>query len=332
MSDERGAVSVVVALLMVPLIGFAAVAIDVAAMYAERSQLQSGADAGALAIAQDCGRGTCGATSRTAQTYAHLNLTNASSTATVTALSGSQVTVRNSGTKQHLFAPVLGINSTVIGTSATAAWGSPTGGTAILPLAISWCEWQAQTGGGLPNGTTARVISLPTEAAKPTEPTEPAQPTELSEPAQPTEPTVPIEPTDKCTGPSGQAVPGGFGWLPTAPGTCETTSRIGVQLRPSLGTTPPGGCSPADFKAQQGKTVILPLFDASSENQYQVYGYAAFTITGYYFAGQDKWSSPCSGSESCIKGYFARLVDLSDLFTYGPSAPPLGAAIVQLTQ
>ena len=58
--DERGAVGVVVALLMVPLIGFAAIAIDVSAMYAERQQLQTGADAGALAIAQDCAPGACG--------------------------------------------------------------------------------------------------------------------------------------------------------------------------------------------------------------------------------------------------------------------------------
>ena len=47
--DERGAVAVMVALLMVPLIGFAAIAIDVAAMWSERQQLQNGADAGALA-------------------------------------------------------------------------------------------------------------------------------------------------------------------------------------------------------------------------------------------------------------------------------------------
>src|ERR1700712_5098129 len=100
MRDDRGAVAVLVAILMVPLLGFAAVGIDVAAMYAERQQLQTGADAGALAIAQDCGRGTCGATSGTAQALATSNLRHASSTAAVTALSAAQVTVRNSGIKQ----------------------------------------------------------------------------------------------------------------------------------------------------------------------------------------------------------------------------------------
>ena len=123
--DERGAVSVIVALLMVPLLGFAAVAIDVAAMYAEQQQLQTGADAGALAIAQDCGRGACGATHGTAQTFATSNLRNASSAATVTALSAHQVTVRNAGVRHHLFAPILGIDSTVIAASSHRGLGTP---------------------------------------------------------------------------------------------------------------------------------------------------------------------------------------------------------------
>ncbi|WP_418606589.1 pilus assembly protein TadG-related protein [Georgenia sp. SUBG003] len=50
---------VVVALLMVPLIGFAAISVDVAASYAERQQLQNGADAAALAVAQECALDGC---------------------------------------------------------------------------------------------------------------------------------------------------------------------------------------------------------------------------------------------------------------------------------
>ena len=269
---------VVVALLMVPLLGFAAIAIDVAAMYAERQQLQSGADAGALAIAQDCGRGACTATARTAQAFAASNLSNASSTATVTALSSTQVTVRNSGIKQHLFAPVLGIDTTAIAASATADWGSPTGGTAVLPLALSWCEWQAQTGGGLPSGTTSRVILFPEKA------------------------------DTGCTGPSGTPVPSGFGWLDTDAGSCQTTSFIADRVGSSTGDAPSKGCRPADFVAWQGKTVILPVFDDSggsgSQAWYQVYGYAAFTITGYYFAGQYNWGSPCAGRRPLHSGLF----------------------------
>ena len=200
--DERGAVGVVVALLMVPLIGLAAIAIDVSAMYAERQQLQTGADAGALAIAQDCGRGACGSTGQTAQTFATSNLNKATSTATVTSLTASQVTVRNAGVKQHWFAPVLGVNSSTISASATVAWGSPTGGTAVLPLAFSLCEWRKQTGGGMPSGTIPTTIYLTKSSASDCI-------------------------TADCTGPSGNLVPGGFGWLTTNAGTCQTSSTIG---------------------------------------------------------------------------------------------------------
>jgi hypothetical protein len=305
MRDDRGAVAVLVAILMVPLLGFAAVTIDVAAMYAERQQLQTGADAGALAIAQDCAWGACGATSRTAQTFATSNLRNASSSASVSSLSPSQVTVRNSGIKQHLFAPVLGIDSSAVSASATAAWGSPTGGTAELPLAFSWCEWQAQTGGALPSGTTERVVSFPKKS------------------------------DTGCTSQSGKQIPGGFGWLQAGAGSCHSTSAISARVGSFAGDAPSSGCSATDLVAQQGKTVILPLFDdyegSAGAAWYRIQGYAAFKITGYYLGGQFNWGSPCGGSDRCVKGYFTRLVDLNDTFSYDPSAPAFGAAIVQLT-
>ena len=153
LGDERGAVSVVVALLMVALIGLAAVSLDVAGLWAKRQQLQIGADAGALAIAQDCGRGNCGSPGQTAQSLAELSINDGTVTATllnsVTSSSGT-VTVQTSGVRQHLFAPILGVNQTTVTAQATAAWGAPTSGIAALPLAFSWCEFQAQTGGGTP--------------------------------------------------------------------------------------------------------------------------------------------------------------------------------------
>ena len=45
--DERGAASVIVAIVLVVLMGCAALAVDVGAMYAEKAQLQNGADAAA---------------------------------------------------------------------------------------------------------------------------------------------------------------------------------------------------------------------------------------------------------------------------------------------
>ena len=78
--DEResGAIIVIVAVLLVGgvLIGMAALSIDVGSLYAERRQLQNGADSAALAVAQDaarsCSTGSCVPTTR-AQTYANSN-------------------------------------------------------------------------------------------------------------------------------------------------------------------------------------------------------------------------------------------------------------------
>lgn len=312
LNDERGAVSVMVALLMIPLIAFAAISIDVAAMWSERQQLQTGADAAALAIAQDCARHDCRNPAQTAQDLAAANINDGAATATVTdpALSpaSGRVTVANAAVSEHWFAPVLGIDDTTITTEATAAWGAPTGGTAVLPLAFSWCEFQAQTGGGLPSSTTERTIFF-TKSAGTT-----------------------------CTGPSGNTVPGGFGWLSADAGSCKATSTMNQVLYSSTGEAIPNGCTTADFTAVQNKTVLLPLYDQAGDTGsnawYRLYGYAAFTITGYHFVGQYSWSAQgtCKGNVRCVQGYFTKFVDLTDAFRYGTGAPQLGAAAVRLTK
>jgi hypothetical protein len=233
----------------------------------------------------------------------------------VTSLTASQVVVSNAGVKQHWFAPVLGANpSTTITTSATVAWGSPTGGTAVLPLAFSLCEWKKQTGGGMPSGSTTTTIYLTKSSAS-------------------------NSATPDCTGPSGNIVPGGFGWLTTNAGTCQTSSTIGGILHSDPGNSVPSSCSTSDLSlvASQGRTILLPIFDAyagsGSGATYRMYGYAAFKLTGYFFGGQFKTNpAPCSGNERCIAGSFQRFVDISEAFTYGAGSPQLGASIVRLTQ
>jgi hypothetical protein len=310
LNGDRGAVSVVTALLMVPLIAFVAISVDVAATYSDRQQLQSGADAAALAIAQDCARDDCRVPGLTAQVLSLANTADDGPTATVTdpalRASSGHVTVRNAGTTEHWFAPLIGVDETELVTYATARWGYPTGGTAVLPLTFSWCEFAAQTGGGVPSGTTERTILFTKTSGT------------------------------GCTGPSGNVVPGGFGWLDVDPGTCHATSDIAAILWSSTGNSVPSGCSPASFDDLRGETVLLPIFDASggtgNNAWYRVYGYAAFTITGYYFAGRYRWDSPCTGAQRCIRGYFTRFVSLSDAFTYDLVAPRLGASVVALSE
>ncbi|PFG38241.1 putative Flp pilus-assembly TadE/G-like protein [Georgenia soli] len=305
-ADERGAVAVSLALLMVALIGFAAISIDVAATYAERQQLQTGADAAALAIAQDCARDSCGDPGVTAQNLAVPNSNDGDPTATVVSFDpvAGEVTVNNEGTSEHWFAPVLGHDSTLVSAESTARWGYPSGGISVLPLALSYCEWWGQTGGGTPSGTTPRTIYLAGRG-----------------------------PTPGCPGPSG-TVPGGAGWLATD-GTCSATSVISQVLLSDPGVSVSNGCTVADLVALRNVTVLLPIFDnavgTGSGATYRVYGYAAFKITGYNFAGSYKWNEPCTGDNRCIRGYFTQFVDLTDAFDYSPTAPKLGAAVVALT-
>jgi Flp pilus assembly protein TadG len=304
--DERGAAAVVLSLLMVPMLGFTALAVDAGAVYAEKARLQTAADAAALAVAQDCARGNCGDMLATATAIVAANNGGATSRPPVLSSAPTSVTVTGDKPVQHWFAPVIGIDSTAVSATATVAWGTPGAGTAELPLTFSWCEFAAQTGGGVPSGTTPRTILFPKKS------------------------------DTGCTGPSHLFVPGGFGWLETTGNSCQARSAVGGKSTSSTGNNPSNGCSTADFTALQGDTVLLPIFDSSggtgSGAWYHVYGYAAFRITGYFFGGQYSWNKPCSGSERCVAGYFTRFVDLSERFTYTNDGPDLGAAILRLVR
>ena len=62
---------------MVALLGFAALAVDVGMLYAERTQLRNGADAAAIAVAQKCAKNLndadCSASSTLARSLASSN-------------------------------------------------------------------------------------------------------------------------------------------------------------------------------------------------------------------------------------------------------------------
>jgi hypothetical protein len=304
LTGERGAVAMVVALLLVPIMGFAAIAVDVGSLYAERARLQTAADAAALAVARDCALGACGNTQATAQQLVTANVGDGSAKPPV--LTSNSVTVTGNEPVEHWFAPVIGHDSSEVSAVATVAWGAPGGGTAALPLIFSKCEWDAQTGGGLPSTTAERTIFFPKTSAT------------------------------GCTGSNGLFVPGGFVWLKTNPNSCDATSKRGGLAESEPGNNPSQTCTTGDFTELQGKTVLLPIFDRSGSTGtnawYHVYGYAAFTITGYFFGGQYKWNAPCGGNDRCIKGYFVQYVEPSDAFFYDSTAPSLGAWILRLVR
>ena len=87
--DERGAIAVLIAVLIGGgvLTGMGALVIDVGQLYAERAQLQNGADAGALAVAKSCAAGTC--TPAIATAYADANAEDGASAVSLVCGSGS---------------------------------------------------------------------------------------------------------------------------------------------------------------------------------------------------------------------------------------------------
>ncbi|MGY2084379.1 pilus assembly protein TadG-related protein [Blastococcus sp. SYSU DS0539] len=304
--DEHGASAVLLALLLVPMLGFAAIAVDVGALYAERARLQVAADAAALAVAQDCARGNCGDMLTTAQSLVVANAGEATAGQPVLSSNPTSVTVAGSTPKEHWFAPVIGHDATEVAATATVAWGAPDRGTAVLPLTFSWCEFLQQTGGGEPSSEIEHTIHF-TKSSN----------------------------TVGCTGPSNLVVPGGFAYLDTPPAECEAASARNERSYSSTGNTPPSTCTPAYLNSWVGHTVLLPLFDSSGDSGtnawYHVFGYAAFHITGFHFGGQFSTDAkPCKGDDRCVSGYFTEFVDLDDAFSYSPDAPQLGASILRL--
>jgi Flp pilus assembly protein TadG len=295
---------VVLSLLMIPLLGFAAIAVDVGALYAERARLQVAADAAALAVAQDCARGACGDMVATASAMVSANDGRAGAAPPVLSSNPLRVTVNGRTPVKHWFAPVIGFDSTAVSASATVAWGAPGAGTAVLPLTFSICSFSQQVG-GLSSSTPRTVLFTKTDGTG-------------------------------CTGPSGNAVPGGFAYLDTDPGKCQATSARNQRSPSSTGNSVPSACSGADFSAWLGKVVLLPLYDdagATGNNAwYHVYAYAAFKLTGYYLGSNSYRTSPppCGGNDRCVAGYFVRYVDLSERFTYTSDGPTLGASVLRL--
>ncbi len=307
LTGERGAVAVMVALLLVPLLGFAAIAVDIGALYAERARLQTAADAAALAVARDCARGDCGDAQATATELVEANVGAADADEPV--LTSSTVTVTGNNATEHWFAPVIGHDASQVSATATVAWGAPGGGTAALPIAFSWCSFDAQTGGSLPTAADAVqkiYLSKSDEAG------------------------------EDCTGPSNNVVPGGFAFLKRNAGTCGTTSTADGTIFSDTGNDAP--CAAAYWKDQVGKTVLLPIFDefggTGTNAWYRVHGYAAFQLSGFDLGGQHATAKKLcgNGSARCITGKFVRYVEPSDAFFYDSTAPSMGAWILRLVR
>lgn len=331
---ERGAVSVMTALLMVALLGFTAIVVDVGLLYAEKAQLQNGADASTLAIAQQCARNlsslSCSTVSPLAGDFADANandgLSNIQSIAldkaagSVTVTTGAQQAGGQPNRLSLSFARILGFPSAEVGAKASARWGSPLAGRTVFPAAFSVCQVAGNIDGGLQRmGLHGGSFANP-----------------------------------GCNyGPSGAPVPGGFGWLAQDAGQCggyiDLLTREGGS---STGNNEPPNCTAVfnqwitEISAGRHPTVLLPVFNqvsgTGSDATYGLTAFAAFDVSGWKFSGGTTAPSvfhntasyvgaqECTGSCRGIMGRFIRYVSLDEGYTLGP-VHPYGATIVRMT-
>jgi hypothetical protein len=293
---------VIVAFILVLLLGFAAIGIDVGSIYSDQQQLQNGADAGALAIAESCQRGSC---VNTADKYAKANKLDGQATGTMLSNTAGTVTVQTSSTHQNWFAGVLGMPTSALSARASATWGYPSGG-AVMPLAFSWCAFQQATGNwydqGLPLPDTPTVITI-------------------------------IE--HSCTPPAHNEVPGGFGELQGT--SCVATVLAGGWVASDSGNNGPNSCSGFDWSTVMNTTVLIPIFDdvkgTGSNAQYKIKGLAAFEISAICLGPSAKMPTNLSQCPSAkrIEGKFTNYTSLSGGYTIDPNAPHFGAGVVNLS-
>lgn len=323
--DERGGTVILVAFAMVVVLGAAAVAVDVAALFQERRELQNGADAGALAVARDCADGDCGAYLSTADRFGDANAGDLAAvddatidTVARTATVDASTSDATGGTiLPHYFAKIFGISGTTVRASATAQWGPLVYGPS-LPLVLSMCEFDEAVG------------------------------TPMQLPSDPVTIIFHDGNAEGCDGPApgGLDLPGGFGWVDTS--GCEATYSVddgGVWAGSSTGANPPSGCTASNFPLGDlypDPPLLFPIFDGETRNEgaygeFHLIGYAAFELYGYrlqpgntFTAGTAGCVGPgLSADQVCITGKFVDYYPV-DAEMGGPAIRDFGVRTVKL--
>ncbi len=328
--EEGGAVSVLVALLMVVILGFAALAVDVALVYSERAQLQNGADAAAFAVAQQCASDStgldCAPTAPVARDLANSNARDArtnvksvlvnKTTRTVTVTTGALQDGQSPNRISLIFANALGVSSTEVTASSTAVWGSPTSGPAPFPITFSECE--------LKDGPGWQVVEYRKKS----------------------------DATPACSG----GPPGGFGSLNQVAGQCKAVVDISASTAGNNtgNNGAPPNCSSlltrwkSSIEAGNPPVGLFPIYtsvaDSGDNAVYTLSGFAAFEVHGWKFKQTGNPSFPDAFRQGHYPGYtcadthcigiigkFVKMVSLDDAYTLGSYNPAMGTAIVKLS-
>ncbi|MFQ4149953.1 pilus assembly protein TadG-related protein [Arthrobacter sp. LAPM80] len=325
----------VTALLMVVLLGFAAISVDVGIMYSERAQLQNGADSAALGIAYYCAKSTTspGCTSPTivAGKLASANANDGkASTDAVTVdmvnrtvkVNVSSMNAANQNQVQLAFANIFGMRDATIAATATASWPAPDAMTTI-PWTFGECSFramltatqQSQFAANQPFTVDTTNLYLRSDNTAS---------------------------YDGCNG-DGYAN-GGFGWLkPNS--RCQVTSTPpdpsnllpGVPENSSNEVFGAQGCS-ALPDSLLNKVMLIPLFTQTTANganaKYTISGFGAFYVTGWQFNPPNLNPAgtvpACPSENSCrgFYGYFTGYVSINDYIAMQPGTGGTGVRLI----
>ncbi len=322
---ERGATAVITAIVIVMLVGFTAIAVDAGALYWDKKELQNGADAAALAVAQSCANDLPGCNESLdgedslSSSYATVNKGDENVRVQAVRIIGNaeagSVTVEVTSDRDMWFAPVIigDVPGTVVA-AATASWGVIGGGT-VLPITVSNCYFPLDATGqpAIPGGE----IWLPLAGST-------------------------IDPN--CHQGEHYA-PGGWGWL-TTDADCNVDVQAGDWVDGDTGKDVPTICK-TDLKALEGQTVLVPVFDQTNDlsgnnADFHLVGFAQIRVVAYCFtpgnvasggihytrSGQTP-SETCTANNLFIRGIFEEMVDLGAELGDGDEED-YGARTVQL--
>lgn len=144
---EKGAVAVIVAIVMVALVGMSALVVDVGLVYQERRQTQTAADAGATAAAQELAQGgSQSAATTVANQYvtANTNVTPSEIVVTFPDSNKAQVDVKTD--RQAMFSRIFGFQQLRVGAGATARFGAASTTIGVVPFMVPYQTVDEHTG------------------------------------------------------------------------------------------------------------------------------------------------------------------------------------------
>ena len=326
---ERGAAGVLVAVMMLVLIGAGALAVDVGQIYSERAQLQNGADAGALGVAQACHKAGC--TEAEAEEFAaelaNGNANDGDAKISEVDLSvADQVTVRtttkngSSSVLAKLFASALNAPAVSVGAHATASVEVP-GSGAGFPLALSECQYDLSD--AVETGVLQQIRYKPGMAG--------------------------------CTSTSGHAIPGGFGWLDQNAGQCQaatdTEDNAAYDPGADYPNKPGENCDSvlqgwiSTIQAGDEVLGVFPVFDNAGKDKgkgwFHIRGYATFQMIGWKFGGgstsPQTYNSSPTPATACVDpcrgiiGKFQKFESIDAFEGNSGTGDDLGTVYIRLT-